>query len=524
MKFTELDLNDALLKAVKRSGFEEATPIQAQTIPLALAGKDVIGQAQTGTGKTAAFGLPILNRLDKETKAIQAMIIEPTRELAIQTQEELFRLGRDQNTKVQVVYGGADIGRQIRALKNHPAILVGTPGRLLDHLNRRTVRLDDVKTVVLDEADEMLDMGFIQDIESILKYATDRSQTLLFSATMPKPITNIAEKFMSDPDIVRIKGTELTADLIDQYFVRVKESEKFDTMCRLIDVQVPDLAVVFGRTKRRVDELTRGLQARGYNAAGIHGDLTQARRMTVLKRFKAGKLDILVATDVAARGLDISGVTHVYNYDIPQDPDSYVHRIGRTGRAGKNGMSVTFVTPNEVGYLHTIEKLTKKEMTALRPPTNDEALHGQLKQAKSQIEDLIKGDLDKYADDASELLDNYSALDLVAAFLKNLSKDASAVKVEITPEKPLPFRGRRSGGHGRGGKFGHGRGGKFGGRGGHGGKFGHSRDGKFGHSRDGKFGHSRDGKFGHHTDHRSEGQHDRGGSKYGFIINKNRKG
>lgn len=442
MKFSELGLNDALLKAIKRSGFEEATPIQEQTIPLALAGKDVIGQAQTGTGKTAAFGLPILQNLEKQHKSIQAVVIEPTRELAIQTQEELFRLGRDEHAHVQVVYGGADIGRQIKSLKHHvPAILVGTPGRLLDHLKRKTINLDEVKTVVLDEADEMLDMGFIQDIESILNYAQNRKQTLFFSATMPQPIMHIGEKFMHNPEIVRIKAKELTADLIDQYFVRAKESEKFDIMCRLIDVQGPDLALVFGRTKRRVDELTRGLQARGYNAAGIHGDLSQARRMAVLKRFRAGKLDILVATDVAARGLDISGVTHVYNYDIPQDPDSYVHRIGRTGRAGQNGISVTFVTPNEIGYMRTIEQLTKKKMSPLRPPTDDQALHGQLKQAKAEIEDLMNEDLSKYEQDANELLENYSALDLVSAFLKNLSKDASDVKVKITPEKSLPYKG-----------------------------------------------------------------------------------
>lgn len=452
MKFSELGLNDALLKAIKRSGFEEATPIQEQTIPLALAGKDVIGQAQTGTGKTAAFGLPILQNLEKQHKTIQAIVIEPTRELAIQTQEELFRLGRDEHAHVQVVYGGADIGRQIKSLKHHvPAILVGTPGRLLDHLKRKTINLDEVKTVVLDEADEMLDMGFIQDIESILNYAQNRQQTLLFSATMPKPIMHIGEKFMHNPEVVRIKAKELTADLIDQYFVRAKESEKFDIMCRLIDVQGPDLALVFGRTKRRVDELTRGLQDRGYNAAGIHGDLSQARRMAVLKRFRAGKLDILVATDVAARGLDISGVTHVYNYDIPQDPDSYVHRIGRTGRAGQNGISVTFVTPNEIGYMRTIEQLTKKKMSPLRPPTDDQALHGQLKQAKAEIEDLMNDDLSKYEQDANELLENYSALDLVAAFLKNLSKDASDVKVKITPEKPLPYKGNgRHRGHRRG--------------------------------------------------------------------------
>ena len=509
MKFSELGLNDELLKAIKRSGFEEATPIQEQTIPLALAGKDVIGQAQTGTGKTAAFALPILQNLDKHNKTIQALIIEPTRELAIQTQEELFRLGRDEKARVQVVYGGADIGRQIRSLKNHvPAILVGTPGRLLDHLKRKTINLEGVNTIVLDEADEMLDMGFIQDIESILSYVKNRSQTLLFSATMPKPILRISEKFMHDPEIVRIKTKELTADLIDQYYVRCKDAEKFNIMCRLIDVESPDLAVIFVRTKRRVDEVTRGLQARGYNAAGIHGDLSQARRISVLKRFRAGKLDILVATDVAARGLDISGVTHVYNYDIPQDPDSYVHRIGRTGRAGQNGSSITFVTPNELGYMRTIEQLTKKKMTPLRPPSDDQALRGQLKIAKTKIEDLMKEDLSKYTDDASELLENYSAIDLVSAFLKNLSKDSSDVEVTISSEKPLPYKGGNGGGRRNGGGRGRGYYGRGGGRG------GNSRGGH-GNYRGG------DRNHGGHGSYRG-GRSNRSGSGHDFVI-KNKK-
>lgn len=509
MKFSELGLNDELLKAIKRSGFEEATPIQEQTIPLALAGKDVIGQAQTGTGKTAAFALPILQNLDKHNKTIQALIIEPTRELAIQTQEELFRLGRDEKARVQVVYGGADIGRQIRSLKNHvPAILVGTPGRLLDHLKRKTINLEGVNTIVLDEADEMLDMGFIQDIESILSYVKNRSQTLLFSATMPKPILRISEKFMHDPEIVRIKTKELTADLIDQYYVRCKDAEKFNIMCRLIDVESPDLAVIFVRTKRRVDEVTRGLQARGYNAAGIHGDLSQARRISVLKRFRAGKLDILVATDVAARGLDISGVTHVYNYDIPQDPDSYVHRIGRTGRAGQNGSSITFVTPNELGYMRTIEQLTKKKMTPLRPPSDDQALRGQLKIAKTKIEDLMKEDLSKYTDDASELLENYSAIDLVSAFLKNLSKDSSDVEVTISSEKPLPYKGGNGGGRRNGGGRGRGHYGRGGGRG------GNSRGGH-GNYRGG------DRNRGGHSSYRG-GRSNHSGSGHDFVI-KNKK-
>lgn len=455
MKFGELGLDKSLLKAVKRSGFEEATPIQAETIPLVLAGNDVIGQAQTGTGKTAAFGLPVLQQLDLDLRQIQAVIISPTRELAIQTQEELFHLGKEKRAKVQVVYGGADIRRQIKQLEQHtPHILVGTPGRLLDHIQRGTINLAHVKHLILDEADEMLDMGFLDDIEKIIQAVPAERQTLLFSATMPKEILKIGEKFMVNPQIVKIKAKELTTDLVDQYFVKTKEFEKFDIMTRLIDVQAPELTIVFGRTKRRVDELSRGLEARGYNAAGIHGDLTQQRRMNVLRKFKNGDLDILVATDVAARGLDISGVTHVYNYDIPQDPESYVHRIGRTGRAGHHGTSVTFVTPNEMDYLRVIEKLTKKRMDPLKPPTQDEAFIGQVSSALDNIKDLIADtDTERYEAQAQVLLEQYDAVEVVAAFLNNMTKkDASDVPVKITPEKPLPRRkkGRRNGNYRRG--------------------------------------------------------------------------
>ena len=458
MKFKELELSPELLKSVERAGFEEATPIQAETIPLALVGKDVIGQAQTGTGKTAAFGLPMLEKIDPDRHELQGLVIAPTRELAIQTQEELYRLGRDKKVRVQAVYGGADIGRQIRGLKDRPHIVVGTPGRMLDHINRHTLKLGTVQTLVLDEADEMLNMGFLEDIEKIISQVPDQRQTLLFSATMPPAIKNIGVKFMKSPHHVKIKAKEMTADLIDQYYVRAKEYEKFDIMTRLFDVQTPELTIVFGRTKRRVDELARGLEARGYRAEGIHGDLSQQKRMSVLRSFKSGHLDILVATDVAARGLDISGVTHVYNYDIPQDPESYVHRIGRTGRAGKGGMSVTFVTPNEMDYLHVIENLTKKRMTTLRPPTEKEAFKGQLGAAVEQIETkLAENGLDKYLQTSYKLLEEYSAQDLVALLLKTTAKDpADAVPVKITPERPLPMQkkgynknGKRGGGNNR---------------------------------------------------------------------------
>lgn len=450
MKFSELGLSDSLLKAIKRSGYEEATPIQEQTIPMVLNGQDVIGQAQTGTGKTAAFGLPIIEHVDTNNPAIQALIISPTRELAIQTQEELFRLGKDKHVRVQVVYGGADIRRQIRSLKQHPQILVGTPGRLRDHLSRHTVKLNDIQTLVLDEADEMLNMGFLDDIEAIVNQTPADRQTLLFSATMPPEIKKIGVKFMTDPAMVRIKAKELTTDLVDQYYVRAKDYEKFDIMTRLIDVQDPDLTIVFGRTKRRVDELSRGLIARGYNAAGIHGELSQDQRSKIMRRFKRGQLDILVATDVAARGLDISGVTHVYNYDIPSDPNSYVHRIGRTGRAGHHGVSLTFVTPNEMDYLHEIEKLTRVRMLPLKPPTAEEAFNGQVASAVNDIDELMAEDSTKrYHDAAEKLLASHDAVDLVAALLNDMTKEAaSEVPVKITPERPLPLRHRNAGRHG----------------------------------------------------------------------------
>ena len=457
MKFKELNLSPELLASVERAGFEEATPIQAETIPMALEGKDVIGQAQTGTGKTAAFGLPMLEKIDPQLRQIQGLVIAPTRELAIQTQEELHRLGRDKKIRVSAVYGGADIGRQIRQLKDNPHIVVGTPGRMLDHINRRTLKLGTVETLVLDEADEMLNMGFLEDIESIISQVPEQRQTLLFSATMPPAIKNIGVKFMKEPEHVKIKAKEMTADLIEQFYVRSKDFEKFDIMTRLLDVQTPELTIVFGRTKRRVDELSRGLEARGYKAEGIHGDLTQQKRMSVLRAFKNGQLDILVATDVAARGLDISGVTHVYNYDIPQDPESYVHRIGRTGRAGKEGVSVTFVTPNEMSYLHVIENLTKKRMTPLRPPSEKEAFSGQLNAAVEQVSSKIaENGLDRYLEVADQLLEEHSPQDLVALLVKTLAKDPADMEpVNITPERPLPQTkkgfGNKGGGNRRGG-------------------------------------------------------------------------
>ena len=448
--FSELNISASTLKSVKRMGFEEATPIQEGTIKFGLEGRDIIGQAQTGTGKTAAFGIPLIEKIDPKITTIQGLIIAPTRELAIQVSEEIYRIGQDKRVKILSVYGGQEIGRQIRALKNNPHIIVGTPGRILDHINRRTLKLDNVQTLILDEADEMLNMGFIEDINTIMESCPAERQTLLFSATMPRPIQKIAEKFMKNPEIVKIQSKEMTVENIEQFYVKSHEREKFDILSRVINVHQPELAIIFGRTKRRVDELAHALSIRGYIAEGIHGDLSQSKRMSVLKQFKENKIDILVATDVAARGLDITGVTHVYNYDIPQDPESYVHRIGRTGRAGKSGVAVTFVTPREMGYLRIVEETTKKRMSPLRPPSSDEALVGQQRLAVESLAEMVdKNNIGDYRSFATELLEKYEAIDVVAAALKSMTREPSDTPVSISEERPLPSRkegGGRSGG------------------------------------------------------------------------------
>lgn len=376
-KFNELGVSASIMKALEKMGFEEATPIQAETIPFALEGNDVIGQAQTGTGKTAAFGIPMIDKIDSKLRKVQGLVVAPTRELAIQVAEELNRLAKFTGIRALAIFGGQHMDRQIRALKDGPQIVVATPGRLMDHMRRRTIRTDAVQTAVLDEADEMLNMGFIDDIREILKSIPEDRQTLLFSATMPKEIRNIATTLMKSPKEVKVKAKEMTVENIEQYFIEIPEKFKFDTLNNHLDIHSPELAIVFGRTKKRVDEITEGLQARGYRAEGIHGDLTQGKRMSVLNKFKGGRVDVLVATDVAARGLDISGVTHVYNFDIPQDPESYVHRIGRTGRAGRTGEAISFITPREMAHLQLIEKTTKSKMKRLVPPTNQDALRGQ---------------------------------------------------------------------------------------------------------------------------------------------------
>lgn len=452
-KFNELGVSDPIMKALEKMGFEEATPIQAETIPYALEGNDVIGQAQTGTGKTAAFGIPMIDKLDSKLRKVQGLVVAPTRELAIQVAEELNRLAKFTGIRALSIYGGSPMDRQIRALKDGPQIVVATPGRLLDHMRRKTIRIDMVKVAVLDEADEMLNMGFIDDIRDILKGMPEERQTLLFSATMPKEIRNIATTMMKTPKEVKVKAKEMTVENIDQYFIEIPEKFKFDTLNNHMDINSPELAIVFSRTKKRVDEITEGLQARGYRAEGIHGDLTQGKRMSVLNKFKGGRVDVLVATDVAARGLDISGVTHVYNFDIPQDPESYVHRIGRTGRAGRKGEAISFITPRESAHLQLIEKTTKSKMKRLTPPTNQDAQRGQQQVTIDKILKTIEQkDLKPYHSAANDLLEDNDSVSIIAAALSLLTKERRDTPVRISSVAPISMKkAQRSNDRGRSG-------------------------------------------------------------------------
>jgi len=444
--FKDLGVSAPILKAINNMGFEEATPIQAQTIPLGVEGNDVIGQAQTGTGKTAAFGIPMLEKVDTKLRKIQGLVVAPTRELAIQVAEELNRIGRHTGVRALAIFGGQPMDRQIRALKDGPQIVVATPGRLLDHMRRRTIHISMVQIAVLDEADEMLNMGFIDDIREILKAIPEGHQTLLFSATMPKEIREIATTLMNNPKEVKVKAKEMTVENIDQYFIEIPEKQKFETLNNHLDIHSPDLAIVFARTKKRVDEITEGLQARGYRAEGIHGDLTQGKRMSVLNKFKHGRLDVLVATDVAARGLDISGVTHVYNFDIPQDPESYVHRIGRTGRAGRTGEAISFITPREMAHLNLIEKVTKSKMKRLMPPSYKDAQRGKQQLTIDKLLRTIeRHDLKDYHEAANELLENHDSVTVIAAALKLMTKERKDTPVTISSVAPISVKKAKGG-------------------------------------------------------------------------------
>lgn len=370
IKFDELGLSKLVLHAIQDLKFEYPSDIQEKSIPIALEDFDIIGQAQTGTGKTLAFGAPIISRMEKSTGKVQAIIIAPTRELAIQVGEELKRLAKYEKIKILPIYGGQSIDIQISALKRGVDIVVGTPGRILDHIRKGTLKLGDAKFLVIDEADEMLNMGFIEDIESILSNLSVHRQTMLFSATMPRAIKILSKKYMkSDTKIIAIEKKSLTVSKTRQYYYEVNSKDKFESLCRILDVDTPKTCILFCKTRKGVDELVSALQPRGYTAEGMHGDMRQSQRMSTLKKFKEGGLNYLIATDVAARGIDVEDVTHVINYDLPQDSESYIHRIGRTGRANKEGIAYSLITRGETSTRRQIESDTKSIITKKNVPT-----------------------------------------------------------------------------------------------------------------------------------------------------------
>ena len=399
IKFADIPLSDEIQRAVADMGFIEASPIQSEAIPIAMEGRDIIGLAQTGTGKTAAFGIPALEKIDATKKHTQAMILCPTRELAVQVTEEIKKLAKYKGIRCVTVYGGDPIDRQIRALREGCQVVVGTPGRMIDHLERKTLKLDKVLIAILDEADEMLDMGFREDIESILEQLPQERQTLLFSATMSKQIMSLTKRYQQDPQLVKVVRNELTADNIEQLFYEIKGKAKVEVMCRLIDLYQLKQAIVFCNTKNRVDEVVDELLKRDYEAEGLHGDMRQQARTQVMNKFRSGNASILVATDVAARGIDVSGVDAVFNYDIPLDPEYYVHRIGRTGRAGNSGKAFTFAVGREVSRMREIENYTKKRIERGVIPSYADVVG--MKKAKfiERVKETIEaGDLEVFAD------------------------------------------------------------------------------------------------------------------------------
>ncbi|MFZ2491350.1 MAG: DEAD/DEAH box helicase, partial [Thermoanaerobaculia bacterium] len=405
--FSTLGLNDTLVQTLTTLGYEAPTPIQERTIPALLTGRDLIGQAQTGTGKTAAFALPILQRLDPAKRETQALVLAPTRELAVQVAEAIHSYAHGiPGISVLPVYGGAPIGPQIKRLERGVHIVVGTPGRLIDVLDRGSLRLDTVRMIVLDEADEMLKMGFIDDVERILSAAAKERQIALFSATMPPEVVRIAQRHLVDPERVEIERKNLTAPAIDQRFINVSEAQKLDALTHILEVEENDAVLIFRRTKTGAAELAERLEGRGFSAVAMHGDMKQSERESVIRRLRAGQVEIVVATDVAARGLDVEQIAHVVNYDVPHDVESYVHRIGRTGRAGRTGVATLFVTPRERRMMREIERFTGSALKPMKMPTRADVAARRITQLKDSIrKTIVEGDLDMYVGLVEQLVE-----------------------------------------------------------------------------------------------------------------------
>lgn len=422
LKFEELNLSKEVQRAITDMGFEEATPIQSQAIPAVLSGRDIIGQAQTGTGKTASFGIPIIETIDDHLKKVQAIVLCPTRELAIQVSEEIGELLKyKKNIKIVPIYGGQSIDRQIRSIQSGVQIVIGTPGRVIDHINRGTLKLNEIKMVVLDEADEMLDMGFRDDIEEILKTVPKERQTVMFSATMPKQILDLSKKYLTNPEHIKVVHKEITVPNVNQYYIELKPSMKLEALTRLIDIHNPKLSLIFSNRKKNVDDLVSHLQARGYSAEGLHGDMKQMMRDRVMGKFRNGKIEILVATDVAARGIDVDDIDAVFNYDMPQDDEYYVHRIGRTARAGRAGQAFTFVVGKEFRAIKEIERYTKTKIVSMQIPSMKDVEEIRTNTLVTEIKEVIDNekDLKKYSTIIERLVnEDYTSLEIASGLLK----------------------------------------------------------------------------------------------------------
>ncbi|WP_456488263.1 DEAD/DEAH box helicase [Caminibacter pacificus] len=452
MTFNDFNLKKEILRRLEEIGFEKPSPIQEKAIPVVLEGKDVVAQAQTGTGKTAAFGLPILSKMKKGEKAL---VITPTRELAIQVSEEIFRFGKYLGIHTATVYGGSSYSRQIKHIQNSEFI-VATPGRLLDLL--KSGKIDIAPSyVILDEADEMLDMGFLDDIKEIFKFVPSDRQTLLFSATMPEPIKNLARTILKEPEFITITRKQVTNENIKEYFYVIDENERKDALIRLIDYKNPSKAIVFCRTKKDVDDIAEYLRGAGFEAKGLHGDMDQRKREEVIRAFKNDRLEILVATDVAARGLDVNNVTHVFNYHLPLDPESYVHRIGRTGRAGKEGMAVSLVTPHEFRALNRIQKISKIELKEI--PTLSDVKNSEIKKIIEKVSEIEPNA--KSIEIVEELQNEYDLFTIASKFAsmlfekeadgkERIGKSLKEAKRLLEREKQFSNRNRDSRGRGRG--------------------------------------------------------------------------
>ena len=424
-KFRNLGLSDQMIDTLSKKGFEEPTPIQTLIIPYLLNNsKDVMGQAQTGTGKTGAFGIPLIENLSSNLNKVQALIMVPTRELAIQVTEEINSLAVNHKIKIIAIYGGQTIDKQINGLKRGVDIVVGTPGRIMDHLKRKTLNIHEIKYAILDEADEMLNMGFIEDIKTILKSTPTDKRMLMFSATMPNNIMSLAKRYMRDFEVVTAKRDSITQNNIQQIYFEVAMSDKFEALYRIIDVEENFYGVVFCRTKINADEITNKLINRSCQAEALHGDISQGQRERILKKFKDKKITILVATDVAARGIDVENLTHVINYSLPQDPESYVHRIGRTGRAGKEGTAITLITPSEYRKLTNIQRIAKANITKQTIPNIQTVINSKKERIKNSIIKITQsGDFEDFKEIAKEILADNSPEETVAAILKNFFKD-----------------------------------------------------------------------------------------------------